>query len=77
MREEKTGCGNSRESHELGDLIEQLTESTGVAKLVRRYLGEDCGCEERKERLNEVSRWARKALKNKSSELCELLKLLS
>lgn len=36
----------------LGDTIAQITEVTGIAKLVKFIAGEDCGCDERKEKLN-------------------------
>ena len=37
----------------LGDTIEQITEVTGIKKLVNFIAGEDCGCDARKEKLNE------------------------
>ena len=36
----------------LGDTIEQITEATGIKKLVEFIAGEDCGCNERKAKLN-------------------------
>jgi len=36
----------------LGDTIEQITEATGIKKLVKFVAGEDCGCDARKEKLN-------------------------
>ena len=36
----------------LGDTIEQITEATGIKKLVEFIAGEDCGCSERKAKLN-------------------------
>lgn len=36
----------------LGDTIEKITQATGIDKLVKFVAGEDCGCEERKKRLN-------------------------
>lgn len=36
----------------LGDTIEQITEATGIKKLVKFIAGDDCGCEERKAKLN-------------------------
>lgn len=36
----------------LGDTIEQITEATGIKKLVKFIAGEDCGCDARKEKLN-------------------------
>jgi len=37
-----------------GDIIENVLESTGVAKIAKKVLGEDCGCDERKEALNKL-----------------------
>jgi len=37
-----------------GDTVEKVLESTGIAKLTKFILGEDCGCEERKAKLNEM-----------------------
>jgi hypothetical protein len=42
-----------RKAQGLGDTIEQITEATGIKKLVEFIAGEDCGCEERKQKLNE------------------------
>ena len=38
----------------LGDSIEKITEATGIKKIVEFIAGEDCGCDERKERLNQL-----------------------
>ena len=38
----------------LGDTIAKITEATGIDKLVKFVAGEDCGCEERKEKLNKL-----------------------
>lgn len=38
----------------LGDTIEQITKATGIKKLVKFIAGEDCGCDERKKKLNEL-----------------------
>ena len=43
-----------RKATGLGDTIEQITEATGIKKLVEFVAGEDCGCEERKKKLNEL-----------------------
>lgn len=37
----------------LGDTIETITKVTGIKKLVEFIAGEDCGCDERKAKLNE------------------------
>ena len=36
----------------LGDDIEKVTKATGIKKAVKFIAGDDCGCEERKEKLN-------------------------
>ena len=38
----------------LGDSVEKVTEATGIKKAVEFVAGEDCGCDERKERLNSI-----------------------
>lgn len=41
-----------KKSQGLGDTIEKITQATGIDKLVKFIAGEDCGCEERKKKLN-------------------------
>jgi len=36
----------------LGDQVEKFTEATGIKKFVKFVAGDDCGCSERKEKLN-------------------------
>jgi len=43
----------------LGDTIAKITEATGIDKLVKFIAGEDCGCEERKEKLNKLFPYAK------------------
>jgi hypothetical protein len=38
----------------LGDTVEKVLEATGVSKVAKWLLGEDCGCDERKAKLNEL-----------------------
>ena len=38
----------------LGDVVEAVTEATGIKKLVKWVAGDDCGCDERKFRLNKM-----------------------
>jgi hypothetical protein len=38
----------------LGDTVEKVLEKTGIAKVAKWILGEDCGCEQRKEKLNKL-----------------------
>lgn len=47
----------------LGDTIEQITEATGIKKAVELFseiTGIDCGCEERKEKLNKLISYRKK-----------------
>lgn len=37
----------------LGDAVEAVTTATGIKAIVKHMVGEDCGCDERKEKLNE------------------------
>jgi len=38
----------------VGDTLEKVFEATGVADVVKFIAGEDCGCSERKNRLNKL-----------------------
>lgn len=38
----------------LGDTIEQITEATGIKAVVHSIWGNDCGCDERKAKLNKL-----------------------
>lgn len=38
----------------LGDTVEQVLEATGIAKIAKWVLGEDCGCNKRKQILNDL-----------------------
>jgi hypothetical protein len=46
--------GRKKKAEGLGDTVEQVLEVTGIAKVAKWLLGEDCGCNERKEKLNEL-----------------------
>tara|TARA_R100001230_G_C5680453_1_gene187251 strand:- start:1501 stop:1854 length:354 start_codon:yes stop_codon:yes gene_type:complete len=43
----------------LGDSIEKVFKKTGIDKVAKKVLGEDCGCEERKEALNKLFPYAK------------------
>jgi hypothetical protein len=63
----------------LGDLVEAALISVGITKeRVTRFLGKPCGCEERKEKLNILDRWARmtmqKGLKNAGAYFDRIVK---
>jgi len=38
----------------IGDDIAKLTKATGLDKLAKKVLGDDCGCEERRQKLNQM-----------------------
>ena len=41
----------------LGDFIELITTYTGIKWLVKKIWGDDCGCNDRKNKLNDVELW--------------------
>ena len=43
----------------LGDTIAKITKATGIDKVAKKVLGDDCGCEERKEKLNKMFPYAK------------------
>ena len=43
---------HAKASKGLGDAVERFTEKTGIKALVKFVAGDDCGCSERKEKLN-------------------------
>ena len=38
----------------LGDIVERITTITGIKWIVKKIWGESCGCNERKEALNNL-----------------------
>jgi hypothetical protein len=38
----------------LGDAVEAVTEATGIKAIVHAIAGDDCGCDERKKKWNEL-----------------------
>ena len=51
--------GSKNKPKGLGDTIEQITEATGIKSAVKAVFGDDCGCEERKEKLNKIFPYSR------------------
>jgi hypothetical protein len=43
-----------KQSAGLGDTVEKITTATGIKKAVKFLAGEDCGCDERKDKLNKI-----------------------
>ncbi len=58
----------------LGDVVEKITEATGIKKAVKAVFGEDCGCDGRKEALNEMLPFGVKAVNCASEEDYNYLK---
>lgn len=52
--EKKRGRKPKSKPEGLGDTVEQVFEATGIAKVAKWLMGDDCGCDERKKRLNEL-----------------------
>ena len=44
----------TKKAEGLGDSVEQVLEVSGISKVAKFILGEDCGCEERKAKLNRM-----------------------
>lgn len=42
------------QSKGLGDTIDKITTKTGIKKIVKTVLSDDCGCDERKDILNKI-----------------------
>lgn len=50
----KTTRTRKPKSQGLGDTVEKVLESTGIAAVAKFIMGEDCGCKERKQKLNHL-----------------------
>jgi actin-related protein len=48
---------HTQASEGLGDTVEKITKATGIKKAVKFIAGEDCGCDERKVKLNKMFRY--------------------
>jgi hypothetical protein len=44
----------TKKSEGVGDTIAKVTKATGIDKAVKFLAGEDCGCDERRKKLNEL-----------------------
>ena len=44
----------AQEPQGLGDTVEKVLEATGIAKVAKFIMGDDCGCDERRESLNKA-----------------------
>jgi len=43
----------------IGDSVEKVLKATGIDKVAKKILGDDCGCDERKKKLNQMFPYAR------------------
>jgi len=48
----------------IGDTIEEILKKSGIKYATKKILGDDCGCNERKEKLNERFPYKNKNNKN-------------
>lgn len=48
----KTTRTRKPKSEGLGDTVEKVLQATGIAAVAKFIMGEDCGCDERKQKLN-------------------------
>ena len=44
----------AKRSKGIGDTISKITKATGIDKVAKAVLGDDCGCDERKKKLNQM-----------------------
>lgn len=59
---------------ELGDMVEAALTSIGItSERVEKWLGRPCGCKERKEKLNRLSRWAKRIVLGQTDKAEEYL----
>jgi len=49
----------TKKSKGLGDSVEKVLKATGIDKVAKKLLGDDCGCEERKQALNKLYPYSR------------------
>lgn len=58
------GVDGKKQTVELGDKVEQVLTKFGITKeRVEEWTGRPCNCDKRKEKLNQLDRWARKFFK--------------
>jgi len=43
-----------------GDTVEEVFKKTGISYVAKKALGEDCGCDKRKEKLNKMFPYKKK-----------------
>lgn len=59
---------------QLGDTIHEALSSVGITpERVERWVGPNCGCSDRQERLNQLGRWASRVVRGKVAKAKEYL----
>ena len=58
----------SIESRGLGDTVEKVFEKTGIKYVAKKVLGDDCGCNKRKEKLNKLVPYNKGQVNEKKSK---------
>lgn len=54
----------------LGDMVETALKSIGLTtEIAEKWLGAECGCKERQEKLNQLTWWARTAIRQGDQSL--------
>jgi len=54
---------------QLGDAVERALTAVGItSERVTKFLGQECGCAERKKKLNDLGAWAARVLLGERSE---------
>ena len=61
----------------IGDSIEKVLKATGIDKVAKAILGDDCGCEERKKALNKIYPYALMMTEDEIEIYKEIIELLS
>lgn len=61
----------------LGDLVSDALALVGVdAARVTRWVGAPCGCEERRRKMNDLDRWARRVLRGRADAAVTYLRAI-
>jgi hypothetical protein len=61
-------------TQELGDVVHSALSAVGVTpELVSAWLGKPCNCKERQEKLNRLSRWAKRVMYGRTENAKEYL----
>ena len=64
---------HAQASEGLGDTVEKITTAIGIKKAVKWLAGEDCGCQERQKKMNEIWRYKKPECLNEQE--FELIKM--